>query len=92
MTKTTAELMIREDEYKGTFEIKTYFRGDLCVRLFSVNGDEVCLIELGELDEVFTKERGFQRDNKGLFRISRGECKAKYGVEQKIELKQRPIQ
>ncbi len=90
MTNTTAELMVRENEYKGNFEIKTYFRGEILVRLYH-NGVEVCEIELADLDDLLTKDKGFQRDADGLFRLTRGCCNARFGIDQRIELKQRPI-
>jgi len=86
----TAELMVRENEYKGNFEIKTYFRGEISVKLFH-DGIEVCEIELADLDDLLTKDKGFERDSKGLFRMTRGRCNARFGIDQKIELRQRPI-
>ena len=87
MSKTVAELLVQENEYKGRFEIKTYFSGELSVKLFK-DGHEMLLIELADLDQLFTREKGFKKDDKGLFRITRGECKARFGVDQKIELHQ----
>lgn len=91
MSKTTAELLVQESQYKGNFEIKTYFSGFLRFKLFK-DGQELLLIELPDLDDIFSKEKGFQRDQKGIYRITRGECKATFGIEQKIELHQTPIQ
>ena len=36
MSKTTAELLVEEDEYKGQFEMKTYFSGDIRVKFFFI--------------------------------------------------------
>ena len=90
MSKTTAELLVQESQYKGNFEIKTYFSGFLRFKLFK-DGQELLLIELPDLDDIFSKEKGFQRDQKGIYRITRGECKATFGIEQKIELHQSSI-
>ena len=90
MSKTTAELLVEEDEYKGQFEMKTYFSGDIRVKLFK-DGLELLSMELGDLDEIFTRDRGFVRDSRGIYRITRGNCKARFGIEQKIELHQKPL-
>ena len=91
MSRTTAELLVQEKEYKGRFEIKTYFRGEIAVRLFNKDGHEVLLIELGDLEDIFTRDKGFHKDSKGLFKMTKGTCKARFGVDQKIELHQRPL-
>ena len=90
MSKTTAELVVQESKYKGEFEIKTYFSGYLRFKLFK-DGRELLLIELPDLENIFSREKGFGRDQKGIFRITKGECKATFGVEQKIELHQTPL-
>lgn len=90
MSKTTAELLVQEDEYKGQFEIKTYFTGGVSIRLYKDNM-ELVTIDLDDLSEIFTVDRGFKRDKRGIFRITKGECKARFGIEQKIELHQRPL-
>ncbi len=87
MSKTTAELLVQEDQFKGVFEIKTYFSGELRIKLFK-DSQELLIIELGDLDDIFVKEKGFRKDQRGLYRITRGECKARFGIEQKVELHQ----
>ena len=90
MSKTTAELLVQEDQYKGVFEIKTYFSGELRIKLFK-ESQELLIIELGDLDDIFTKDKGFKRDQKGLYRLTRGECRARFGIEQKVELHQQKL-
>lgn len=90
MTRTTAELLVKEDEYKGAFEIKTYFKGGVSVKLYK-DHEVILHIELDDLEEIFTGAKGFAKDNKGLFHMTRGECKARFGIEQKIELHQNPL-
>ncbi len=91
MSKTTAELFVQENEYQGRFEIKTYFRGEISIKLLNPDGIEVCQMELPDLENIFTIDKGFQRDGRGLFMVTRGKCKARFGIDQKIELHQRPI-
>jgi hypothetical protein len=90
MSKTTAELLVQEDQYKGQFEIKTYFSGGVSIRLFKDNL-ELVTIDLDDLEQILTLDRGFKKDKKGIYRLTRGECKAAFGIEQKIELHQRPL-
>jgi hypothetical protein len=90
MHKTVAELVIQEDKYQGEFELKTYFSGSISVKLFK-DGSEVLSFDLDALDDIFTKDKGFLKDNNGLFFVTRGQCKASFGVEQKILLRQTPL-
>jgi hypothetical protein len=90
MSQTTAELLVKENQYKGAFEIKTYFSGGVRVKLFKDNV-EVLTFDLDDLDDIFTTDKGFKRDAKGIYCVTRGECKARFGIEQKIQLNQQPI-
>ena len=90
MSQTTAELVVQEDEYQGTFEIKSYFYGELRVKLFK-DSQELLSLELGDLEDLFPRDKGFRKDNRGIYRITRGECKARFGVSQKVELHARPL-
>ena len=87
MSKTTAELFVNETQFKSAFEIKTYFSGYVRFRLFK-DCQEVLLIVLTDLDDILTREKGFNRDTKGIYKITKGECKANFGIEQRIELHQ----
>ena len=90
MTKTTAELLVKEDEYKGQFEIKTYFSGGVNVKLFKKQ-QMILELDLSDLDDIFENRAGFKKDNHGWYFLTKGECKAKFGIEQKIELHQKPL-
>ena len=85
MSQTTAELVVQEDEYYGTFEIKSYFFGEIRVKLYK-DSQEVLSLEFGDLEDLFPLEKGFRKDSRGIYRITRGECKARFGVSQKVEL------
>jgi len=90
MSQTTAELLVQEDEYHGTFEIKSYFFGEIRVKLYKDSQDLLSL-EFGDLDDLFPREKGFRKDARGIYRITRGECKARFGVSQKVELHAKPL-
>ena len=90
MSQTTAELIVQEDEYQGTFEIKSYFFGEIRVKLFK-DSQELLSLEFGDLEDLFPREKGFRKDARGIYRITRGECKARFGVSQKVELHAKPL-
>ncbi len=90
MSQTTAELVVQEDEYRGTFQIKSYFYGEIRVKLFKDTQD-VLTLEFGDLEDLFPRDKGFHKDANGIFRITRGECKARFGVSQKVELHAKPL-
>jgi len=90
MSQTTAELVVQEDEYHGTFEIKSYFFGEIRVKLYK-DSQEILSMEFGDLEDLFPREKGFRKDNYGVYRITRGECKARFGVSQKVELHAKPL-
>lgn len=85
MSQTTAELVVQEDEYYGTFEIKSYFFGEIRIKLFK-DSQELLSLEFGDLEDLFPRDKGFRKDARGIYRITRGECKARFGVSQKVEL------
>jgi hypothetical protein len=90
MSQTTAELVVQEDEYQGTFEIKSYFFGEIRVKLYK-DSQEILSMEFGDLEDLFPREKGFRKDSRGIYRITRGECKARFGVSQKVELHAKPL-
>jgi hypothetical protein len=90
MSQTTAELIVQEDEYRGAFEIKSYFYGEIRVKLFK-DSQEILTLEFGDLEDLFPRDKGFRKDANGIYRITRGECKARFGVSQKVELHAKPL-
>ena len=90
MSQTTAELVVQEDQYHGTFEIKSYFFGEIRVKLYK-DSQEILSMEFGDLEDLFPREKGFRKDSRGIYRITHGECKARFGVSQKVELHAKPL-
>ncbi|CAF1393989.1 unnamed protein product [Adineta steineri] len=90
MSQTTAELLVQEDEYHGTFEMKSYFIGEIHIKLYK-DSQEVLSLEFGDLDDLFPRDKGFRKDSRGIYRITRGECKARFGISQKVELHAKPL-
>lgn len=90
MSQTTAELVVQEDEYRGTFEIKSYFFGEIRIKLFK-DSQDLLTLEFGDLEDLFPRDKGFRKDSRGIYRITRGECKARFGISQKVELHAKPL-
>ncbi|CAF0770528.1 unnamed protein product [Didymodactylos carnosus] len=90
LSQTTAELVVQEDEYKGTFEIKSYFFGEIRLKVFK-DQQELLNLEFGDLEDLFPRDKGFRKDARGIYRVTRGECKARFGISQKVELHQRAL-
>jgi hypothetical protein len=90
MSQTTAELVVQEDEYRGTFEIKSYFYGEIRVKLYK-DSQEILSLEFGDLEDLFSRDKGFRKDANGIYRITRGECRARFGISQKVELHAKPL-
>ncbi|XP_013393075.1 uncharacterized protein LOC106169612 [Lingula anatina] len=84
-TKITAEMQVKEAEYQGKFELKTYIRGRFEVVL-SKNGCHLGTIKGSNLKKVFTKEHGFKEDAAGVYIVTRGTCHFRYGIEQNLRL------
>ncbi|CAF1640015.1 unnamed protein product, partial [Adineta ricciae] len=81
---------VQEDEYRGSFEIKSYFYGEIRVKLYK-DSQEIVSLDFGDLEDLFPRDKGFRKDSNGIYRITRGECKARFGVSQKVELHAKPL-
>ena len=71
-------------------KLKSYFFGEIRVKLFKDSQDLLSL-EFGDLEDLFPRDKGFRKDARGIYRITRGECKARFGVSQKVELHAKPL-
>ncbi|CAM0512295.1 unnamed protein product [Fasciola hepatica] len=94
-SRTTAELVITEDEYDGKFRVETIFSGSITVRLRDKrDGSEIYVIRLNDLTRVFTAEYGFQpvtgQPGSVCF-INEGQCHCHFGIGQQVMLHQEKI-
>lgn len=85
-SQTIARLVIEEHQFKGRFEIKTYFFGKVSMKLLK-NGTHLTTFDLGDLMQFFTSNHGFQKDENGIFIFSKCDVNGTYGIKQKVELK-----
>lgn len=94
-TRTTADLVITEDEYDGKFRVETVFSGSITVRLRDKrDGSEVYIIKLNDLSRVFTPEYGFQPvagQPGAVCFINEGQCHCHFGIGQQVVLRQEKI-
>ena len=87
--KTTAELVIKEEEYSGHFTIKSRFEGKVHVTLRNKKDHSIVTTLTGDAEQIFTQDRGFLMDGRhGPYAITQGICKCKYGIEQQVKLSQ----
>ncbi|XP_064644388.1 uncharacterized protein LOC135498142 [Lineus longissimus] len=91
-TRTTVELVVKDDEYKGTFGIRSYFSGKIYVDVSKDNTQLTRLI-IGDLKQIFKEEMGFKRcpKSKRIYFDTHGICNCRYGVEQQVKISETPI-
>ncbi len=82
------EILQRELEYKSNFQIKSYIDGYVNVKVYKDH--KTCLLkyELEDLEDIFTYEKGFRKDEKGLYMINKGVCNISLGIDHRIQLTQ----
>ncbi|KAI3381756.1 hypothetical protein SNEBB_001891 [Seison nebaliae] len=52
MTETTAQLVVKEDEYKGKFSFNTYFSGSIRI-VISKDSEEIVYYQFNDLNDIF---------------------------------------
>lgn len=100
MYKTSAELVIFEDEFEGAFSIRTDFSGKVVVAVTNVR-DNNCWVKTleGDIDEIIRNEvennngvkAGFTRQDRIVSFTTNGRCRFRYGIEQHVKLSQEKI-
>lgn len=95
-TETTAQLIITEAQRVVNFVMETRFHGRVLVSVtdLSDNNSLVTSIE-GDVAEIMLREikrglRGFRIDRRVVVAETRGKCYFKYGIEQRVNIAQRP--
>ncbi|XP_025110384.1 uncharacterized protein LOC112573904 [Pomacea canaliculata] len=85
---TTAELVIKEDEFDGEFTTKTTFQGKVIVVYETKQHDFVDAVQR-DVTAFLTPDKGFTKDKAGrpVF-ITKGKCRCRFGIEQNVLLKQ----
>nr|XP_002734768.1 PREDICTED: uncharacterized protein LOC100371059 [Saccoglossus kowalevskii] len=94
-TETTAELIIKEEEYNGHFVVETKFEGQIQVTVRNKKDrNNVLTIITGNVNDILTPQYGFytKSDNKKLVCFAtEGMCRCRYGIQQTVTLKQKAL-
>ncbi|KAL3867645.1 hypothetical protein ACJMK2_040519 [Sinanodonta woodiana] len=89
--KTKADLVIKEDEYTSQFQTETKFEGKIHVTLRSKKDNSPITTLTGDVRHIFRVDQGFRVDKTGIYFVSQGKCKCRFGVEQHVKLSQTEI-
>ncbi|XP_064607342.1 uncharacterized protein LOC135471865 [Liolophura sinensis] len=92
MFKTTAKLVIKEDEYNGHFKTESKFAGKVHVTLRSKKDNTILTTITGTAKQIFTADKGFRVDKTGVHHVTTGVCRCKFGIEQHVKLSQSKIE
>ncbi|KAK3801853.1 hypothetical protein RRG08_048440 [Elysia crispata] len=89
--QTKAELVIKEDNYDGQFEVPCFFEGTILVTYENKRREHVGTVR-EHVKKIFAKQRGFTTDDQGRPKfIVKGCCKCRFGVEQSVNLTETPL-
>ncbi|XP_059139858.1 uncharacterized protein LOC131927991 [Physella acuta] len=91
--QTRAELIVKEEDYGGDFEVVCTFEGTASVTFFHIRDKDAIHVEAKDVVSIFTPKHGFLLDGDGrpTF-VIKGVCKCRVGVEQLIDLQQSVIE
>ncbi|KAK3089668.1 hypothetical protein FSP39_005482 [Pinctada imbricata] len=89
--KTRAELVIKEDEYTSHFKTESKFEGKIHVTLRNKRDNTPITTLTGDVKQIFTGDKGFRVDKTGVYFITIGRCKCRFGIEQHVKLSQIPL-
>ncbi|XP_052243764.1 uncharacterized protein LOC127853347 isoform X2 [Dreissena polymorpha] len=86
--KTKADLVLKEDEYTSHFKCETKFEGKIHVTLRSKKDNTPITTITGDVRHIFRSDQGFRVDKTGIYYVSQGRCKCRFGIEQHVKLSQ----
>ena len=97
-TRTSAELVVKEDEYGGPFTIRTEIAGKMLVSVTNGRDNNSFLKSIeGDISEIIKPEtengfKGFTRENKVISFVTKGSCHFRYGIEQNVTVSQQSLE
>ncbi|KAL5015701.1 hypothetical protein ScPMuIL_005290 [Solemya velum] len=91
LSATKAELVIKEDSYTSNFKTETRFKGLIHVTLYNKKDRTPITTLTVTAEEALGKDKRFRTDKNGVYLISQGSCKCRFGVEQNVRLSQSKI-
>lgn len=89
--KTRADLVIKENEYTSHFKTESKFDGKIHVTLRNKKDNTPITTLTGTAKQIFTADKGFRVDKSGIYFITHGRCKCRFGIEQHVKLTQSPL-
>ena len=89
--KTKADLVIKEDEYTSHFKTESKFEGKIHVTLRNKRDNTPITTVTGDVKQIFTGDKGFRVDKTGVYYVTIGKCKCRFGIEQHVKLSQSKI-
>lgn len=96
--KTTASLMINEDEYNGTFTVKTKLSGKITVSITNTRDNNAFVKSIeGDIAEIIKKEvydnglQGVNVEKNVVTYVTKGKCFLRFGVEQHVSINEEPL-
>lgn len=91
-TETNAMLIVNHQEYDGRFTLTTQFWGRVLVNFYNRKDNNNFLRNLeGPVHSIFKGKDGFKIENKKVSYVSAGKCHFRFGVDQRVDLKQQPL-
>lgn len=89
--KTKADLVIKEDEYTSHFKTESKFEGKIHVTLRNKKDNTPLATVSGDVKQIFTQDKGFRVDKTGVYFVTIGKCKCRFGIEQHVRLSQHEL-
>jgi len=91
--KTTAELVVNEDQYESKFKVKSFFSGKIHVTILNLRDNNSFVKSVsGDIVNIMNGEQGFNIENDQVTFVSKGTCNFRYGVEQNIQLNEEALE
>lgn len=91
-SQTEAELLVKEEEYDGTFKMDITISGQLSVKLRNKDTNETAVpLQAFDIREVFLLEDGFERLQTGVRYVMTGTYKCRCGIQQTVDLKKKAL-
>lgn len=90
--KTKANLVIKEDEYTSHFKTESKFEGKIHVTLRHKKDNTPITTLTTDVKKLFTGDKGFRVDKSGIYFITQGRCRCRFGIEQHVKLSQTKVQ
>jgi len=90
--KTKADLVIKEEEYTSNFTTESKFEGKVHVTLRNKKDNTPITTLTSDVKQLFTGDKGFRVNKSGIYFITHGKCKCRFGIEQHVKLSQSKLE